>query len=826
MFNKKEKKKDVKTSKKKKRTKIPRTVQQTIPYIYAYQNGIFEIEDGIFSKSYALEDINFKIASQDDQNHIFMMFGDFLNSFNSNATIQVTIFNRDIDMNEFKENILMRLKGEALDQYREEYNDMLLEKINEGRNNLKRDKYLTVSIEADDIDAAVSVFNRMDTEIKNGIKKVTGGKDTKALTLLERLTILYEIINDKSSEVPFYQRANLGKEEAESINFKWMKQQKLTTKDLICPSYMKFHKDHVELGEKIGKLFYIKNLPSFLSTDALADITDIPCNAVTSVIFQPLRQDKSMKMVRNQMTNINANIVESQKKANRSGYSQDLISPSLKKAKDDAEKLIEDMTSRNQKMFSVTIVVMLLADDMDKMEKYEETLNTIVSKHLCPINTFTYAQESAFSTVLPLCNNKVFTDRLLTTECASIFIPFVTEEMIQPHGIYYGINSVTNNLILYNRLGSKNANGVILGTPGSGKSFAAKQEIINVVLNTDDEILIIDPEGEYSPLAKMFGGEVIKVSSGSTVHINPLDMDMNDADNGGDPVTLKSDYVCSLFETISRSRFGLTPNEISIIDRCTRNIYRDYVKHMETFKGSCDRKASPVLEDLYEELMKQPDPEAQSLATSLELYAIGSQDIFAKRTNVDLENRFVVYDIKDIGSSMKNMGLQVCLNDVWTRVIQNKAKGKRTWFYVDEMHILTQADTSAKFLQSIYKRARKWGGIPTGMTQNVEDLLKSAEARTILNNCDFVLMLNQAPLDRNELAAMYNISDAQCEYITNADSGQGILYTGKTIVPFTNRFPVNTKLYKAMTTKVGEVSLIKESKDKKKEGEPVENRTA
>lgn len=370
------------------------------------------------------------------------------------------------------------------------------------------------------------------------------------------------------------------------------------------------------------------------------------------------------------------------------------------------------MTSRNQKMFSVTIVIMLLADNEEEMDKYEETLKTIVSKHLCPISNFSYAQESAFSTVLPLCNNKVFTDRLLTTECASIFIPFVTEEMVQPGGLYYGINTVTNNLILYNRLKSKNANGVILGTPGAGKSFAAKQEITNVFLNTNDEILIIDPEGEYSPLAKLFGGEVIKISSGSKVHINPLDMDMNYADEGDDPVTLKSDFISSLFETISRARFGLSPNEVSIIDRCTKNIYKDYVEHMQTYQGgTCDRKASPVLEDLYEELMKQPDPEAQSLATSLELYAIGSQDIFAKRTNVNLENRFIVYDIKDIGSSMKNMGLQVCLNDVWNRVIQNKAKGKRTWFYVDEMHILTQTDTSAKFLQSIYKRARKWGGI-------------------------------------------------------------------------------------------------------------------
>lgn len=806
-MSKKEKKKNKLKKTKKKNIKVPKTVQDTIPYILAYENGIFELEPGFFSKSYCLEDINFKIASQEDQNAIFLAYGDFLNSFNNNVTFQITIFNRNIDQDLFKEQVLLKLKGDGLNLYRDEFNDMLLNKINEGQNNISREKYLTVTVEADNIDAAVAVFNRMNNDINTGIKKITGRKETRELSLVERLSILYEIINDKKS-VPFYEKVHLDSEISETFNYKWMKKNRLTTKDLICPSYMKFHKNYIELGDKIGKVFFLERLPSFLSTDILADICDIPCNAVTSIIFHPIAQDKSMKMIRNQMTSINANIVEAQKKATRSGYSTELISPSLKKAQEDTEKLIQDMTSRNQKMFSVTVLIMLLADNEDQMKKYTETLNTSVAKHLCQVSLFNYQQEEAFSSVLPLCNNRVFVDRLLTTECASVFIPFVTEELSQKDGFYYGINPITNNMIFYNRLLSKNANGVILGTPGSGKSFAAKEEIINILLNTDDDILVIDPEAEYAPLAKIFGGEVIKIASGSHVYLNPLDMDINYSDEGDDPVVLKSDFICSLFETINHSRFGLSPTEISILDRCTKEIYKDYIEHMNHFNGSCDPAASPILADLFDELMVQPQPEAQSLATGLELYAIGTQDAFAHRTNVNLKNRFIVYDIKDIGSSMINMGLQVCLNDVWNRVIQNRGRGKRTWFYIDEMHILTQTDTSAKFLQTIYKRARKWGGIPTGMTQNSEDLLKSAEARTILNNCDFVLMLNQAPLDRNELCAMYNISDTQAEYITNSDSGQGILYTGKTIVPFINRFPTNTKLYQAMTTKVGEKDQI------------------
>lgn len=801
----KKKNKEQKSKKKKKNIKVPKTAQDTIPYTRAYENGIFEIEPGYFSKSYFLEDINFKIASQEDQNQIFFAFGDFLNSFDSNVSFQITLFNRDIDKEAFKKQILLKLRGDQLDEYREEYNEMLAGKINTGRNNLVKEKYLTITVEAKQIEEAAGMFRRIDLDVTAGIKKITGKKETKQMTLIERLSVLYEIINDRRN-IPFYQKANLGGHETESFNYKWMKRSGITTKDLISPSYMKFHKNYIELGEKIGKVFFLDRLPSFLTTDILADVTDLPCNAVTSVIFQPIPQDKSMKMIKNQMTSINANIVDAQKKANRSGYSPDLISPTLRKAQEDTEKLMQDMTGRNQKMFSVTILIMLIADDIEEMKKYEEILSTNVAKHLCQISVFAYNQEAGFSSVLPLCNNKVFVDRLLTTECSSVFMPFITEELLERDGIYYGLNPITNNIIRYNRLNSKNANGVILGTPGSGKSFTAKEEIIAVLLNTDDEILVIDPEGEYAPLATMLGGEVVKISPGSSVYINPLDMDMNYADTE-DPVTLKSDFICSLFEAINRSRFGLTPTEVSIIDRCTKIIYQDYIKHMENYKGTCDRSASPILVDLYDCLMEQPEPEAQSIAISLELYSIGSQDTFAHRTNVNLNSRFKVYDIKDIGNSMKTLGLQVCLNDIWNRVIQNKAKGRRTWFYIDEMHILTQTDTSARFLQSIYKRARKWGGVPTGMTQNVEDLLKSAEARTILNNCDFVLMLNQAPLDRNELCEMYNISDTQAEYITNSDAGQGILYTGKTIVPFVNQFPVDTKLYKVMSTKPNEIKM-------------------
>ena len=424
-------------------------------------------------------------------------------------------------------------------------------------------------------------------------------------------------------------------------------------------------------------------------------------------------------------------------------------------------------------------------------------------------------QEVGFNASLPLGVNKLETKRLLTTETASLFIPFSAQELSQNGGIYYGLNAVSHNLILFDRTKSQNANGIILGTPGSGKSFSAKREIISVLLNTNDDVYIVDPEREYAPLAELFGGEVVRIAAGSKVYLNPMDMDLNYA-NDDDPVTLKADFICSLCETILGGKYGLSQSQNSIIDRCVRQIYQPYLNWLNQHpeKGSCDLKHMPTLRLLYDVLLRQPEPEAKQIALALERYATGSLDTFAHTTNVDVKKRFVVYDIKDVGSGMKEMGLQICLNDIWNRTISNKQKyNKRTWFYIDEFYLLTQTDSSAKFLQEIFKRTRKWGGVPTGITQNVEDMLVSKEARSIIANCQFVMMLNQAPTDKQELAKMFNISPAQLSYITNADTGQGLIYTGKSIVPFIDKYPTNTKTYAAMTTKLDDAALANKAND-------------
>lgn len=813
--NSKEKKqKNNKGSKKKKNQSItiPKTAQDTIPYIAVYKNGIIEIEQGIFSKCYKLDDVNFKIATDDEQREMFDKYVDFLNTFDSDVKLQLVIFNRSMDESHVREKILIPFKRDTLNTYREEYNEMLVNKMSEGRNNLVKEKYITITIQAKTLDDAFTKFSKLDSEVNASIKGINK-QETAPLTVVERLEILADIYNESNSTSEFYKKANLEGKAIESFDFSWMLKQGLTTKDLISPSSFKFEKGYSEIGNKFAKSMFIDNLPTFINSNILSEITEINANMLVSIHYNKLRPDKAMGLLKNQLVNINSNVIDAQKRAMKSGYDPSLISPELLRAQKEAQDLMDDITTRNQSLILTTFVITILANTLDEVEKNVELLKTVMGKYMCQIKSLNYQQEKGLSSSLPLGRCDIHTDRLLTTESAAIFIPFSTQELSQKNGMYYGLNAVSKNLLLFNRKNSKNANGVILGTPGSGKSFAAKREMVNVILNTDDDIYIIDPEREYQPLAALLGGQVIKIAAGGSVYLNPMDMDINygNSDEGKtDPISMKCDFISGLCETMSGDKRTLSANQKSIVDRCVRILYQPYMDHMkavykENHNITCDIKSSPTLKEFYELLLGQPEYDAQSLALTLERFCVGSLDTFAHHTNVNTSNRFIVYDIKDIGDGLKELGLQVCLNQVWNQIIENKKKGKYTWFYIDEFYLLTQTESSALFLQQVYKRARKWNGIPTGITQNVGDLLASPQACAILNNCEFIMMLNQSPIDKMQLANMLNISPTQLSYITNSDPGQGLIYTGKSIVPFLDRFPTNTKLYKVMTTKPEDV---------------------
>lgn len=813
----KDNKKNSKKGSKKNTISIPKTVQDTIPYVAVYKNGIIEIEPGVFSKSYEIEDVNFAVATDDEQENIFKRYMDFLNTFDSDVQLQLTIFNRNIDEEHVRKKILIPFYRDQLNEYREEYNTMLKDKMKEGRNNIAKEKYITITIQAKTVDEAFTKFSKLDTEISASIKRINN-METPPMTAIERLEVLADIYGESHNANEFYRSIKMADKEVESFNFSWMLKQGLNTKDIIGPPSFTFEKDYCMIGDKYAKTLFIDNLPTWINSNILTEITELNSNMLLSIIFKKLRPDKAIGLLKNQLININSNVVDAQKRAAKSGYSADLISPELLNAQREAQELLDSITSQNQSLFLTTFIITIMADSKDELEKNLELLKTIMGKFMCQIKCLNFQQEKGLSTALPLGRCDVFTDRLLTTESAAVFMPFSSQELSQNNGLYYGLNAVSRNLILFNRKNSKNANGAILGTPGSGKSFAAKREMINVILNTDDDIYIVDPEGEYLPLAELLGGSIIKIAAGGNTYLNPMDMDINYGSDDGrsDPIAMKCDFIGGLCETMSGNNNTLTATQKSIVDRCVRILYQPYLQHMEEIQKrdpriTCDITASPTLKDFYEMLLSQPEYEAQSLALSLERFCIGSLDTFAHRTNVQRNNRFVVYDIKDIGEGMKEMGLQVCLNTVWNQTIENKKINRYTWFYLDEFYLLTQTASSASFLQQVYKRARKWQGIPTGITQNVGDLLASPQACAILNNCEFILMLNQSPIDKMQLAQMYNISPTQLSYITNSDTGQGLIYTGKTIVPFIDKFPTNLKLYQVMTTKPDDLKRKPES---------------
>lgn len=786
------------------RVSVPKTVQQSIPYIAINENGIIQISQRNYSKMYTLGEINFTNANTDEQKQTFVDYMEFLGSFGPEIRIQIVAYNKSISPYEFQKQILLAMQSDKLNEYRVEMNDMLIEKMATARNNIIQEKYVVLTTEADDIDAAINIFNRLDGEMAKGVQRVTGS-ESKPVSAEQRLSILYALYNQEFT-TPFIQRMFHKGREYSSFSFHDMQKAGLTTKDLIGPSYMEFNTNYFKLGENFGRALMLCNLPSYLRADVFTELSRMPFNMLTSVQYRTMPQSKAISNIKVRQININANVVERQKKASRGGYSPELISPEIKQASEEVGSIMTDLTSENQKLFMTTITLVVFAKSMEELDKYTKIVQATAERFICEAKVLGGQQELGLNTSLPLGKNCLQIERMLTTRAAAVFLPFSVKEMMQPGGVYYGQNAVSKQLILYNRLSANNGNGCILGKPGSGKSFKAKEELCYGILNyPNDDFIVIDPESEFKALAELFDGTVIRIAPGSNVHINPMDLDIAYADED-DPLTLKADFIAGLCEAASSSRYPLSPIQKSIIDRCVLNIYDDYVKTLRLEKKNFDSKLAPTLMDLYKELLGQDEPEAKNLALALERFTTGTQNVFAHETNIDVENRFIVYDVKDIGEGLKSLGLQIALDNIWNRMIANFRKGKRTWLYVDEFHILVETPTAARYTRQIWKRARKWNGIPTGITQQLEDMLKSEEARAIINTSDFVVMLDLDSFGRSQLQQMFEISDTEMEYVTSSASGQGLLYNGTEIIPFIDDFPRDTKLYKAMTTKPNEVA--------------------
>lgn len=760
----------------------PKTVQKTLRYNRVIEDGICEIEPGLYSMTIKFSDINYQIARREDKERIFWKYCEMLNYFDPSVNVQLNIHNRFIDEDEFRQRMFISLGvPDGLDVYRKEYNNMLAAKALEGQNSVIRDKLLTFTVEASSYKDAIPKLSRIEADITALLKDL--GCDTQTLNGLERLEYFHSMLRPH---------------EAFTFKYKYLLDSSLTTKDFVAPDSFNFSdKSSYEFGNYYGQTLYLKDLPPDLSDKLLTEISDIPRNLTVSMHINSVEQDKALALVKQKISFMEQQKIDEQKKALKAGYDVDMIPHELKYSLIEAEELLDDLQNKNQRMFKVTVLINTTAQDKDSLAEAVEQIASICRKNNCKAGILNYLQEEALNSVLPIGKKYIEIKRTLTTASTAIFIPFTTQELFQPGGMYYGLNALSRNLIFFDRKTLKNPNGFLLGTPGSGKSFSAKREMVNVLLNSNDEVIIIDPEREYAPLARGMDGELIHISAGSKAHINPLDINMEYADSD-DPLSLKSEFILSLCELLVGGKDGLAAAQRTIIDRAVKLTYQDYFKHPEAVK-------MPTLKDFFRRIKEQPETEAASIALSLEIYIEGSLSTFAHPTNVDTNKRFIVYDIRDLGKQLKTMGMLIVLDQIWNRVTQNRATGRRTWIYIDEIYLLFQNEYSANYLFELYKRARKWGAIPTGITQNVEDLLISDQARRMLSNTDFIMMLNQAASDRQELAKLLNISSQQLTYVTNVSEGRGLIFAGNAIIPFMDKFPSNTKLYQMMTTKIDEI---------------------
>ena len=762
----------------KERFVVPKSVQQAIPIQTVWGNGIFKVGRNKFSRSYRFTDVNYAVAGREDKESMFLEYSELLNAFDSGATTKITIHNRRLNRQDFEKSILILMRKDGLDLYRKEYNNMLLEKAT-GAESVIQEKYVTVSAYKKTIEEAKTYFSRIGTELTGHFARL--GSKCVEMDATDRLRALHD----------FYRT---GEETGFHFDLAETMRKGHSFKDFICPDSLEFEKDHFRMGNRYGRVLFLREYASYIKDSMIAELTDLNRNLMLSIDIIPIPTDEAVREVENRLLGVETNITNWQRRQNANNNFSAVVPYDMEQQRKESKEFLDDLTTRDQRMMFAVVTLVHTADTKEQLDADTDTLLTIARKHLCQFATLKYQQMDGLNTVLPIGHRKIYALRTLTTESLAVLMPFRVQEIMDGGGIYCGENAISHNLIMCNKEKLLNPNSFLLGVPGSGKSFSAKMLIVFLALATGDDILICDPEREYASLIEAMGGEVIRIAAGSPDHINAMDM-VEGYGDGGNPIIEKSEFVLSLFEQLDRN--GIGPGERSLIDRCTEDIYEDYQNGGKV----------PTLCVLREKLIEQKEREAKKLALALELFTDGSLDAFAHETNVDVNNRMVVYDIMDLGKQLKTMGLLVITDAMLNRVTENWKKGKRTHIFLDEFHVVFENEHSGSFFNSAWRRFRKRNAFPNAITQNVEYLLDSVLASTMLSNSEYIVMLNQAASDRQKLADLLNISNEQMSYITNADAGCGLIKYGSSLVPFINKFPKDTRLYKLMTTKPGEDGL-------------------
>ena len=753
--------------------RVPKRVQDVIPIKCMWSDGIFLVGTR-YSKTFKFTDINYMVASQDAQKKLFLSYAALINSLDCSATTKITVNNRHLNRKNFADTVLMRLKNDYLDYYRMEYNDVIMSKAT-GGNGIIQEKYVTLSVCKKNIEDARAYFARAGAELTARFAAL-GAKATEMDTT-EKLRVLHDFYRS-GEEVYFH------------FDARDMMRKGHDFRDYICPDSVEKHSDYLMLGGKYARVIYLKDYASFISDQLVTKLTDQSRSMMLSIDIIPVATDEAVREVERKMLGVETNITNWQRRQNANNNFSAIVPYDMEQQRRETKEYMTDLTSRDQRMMLSVLTIVHLADTKAELDADTDALLKVAADHMCQMAVLRYQQLDGLNTALPIGTRKIDTFRTLTTESLAVFMPFKVQEIQEPGGIYFGENAISHNLILCNMKNLLNQSMMLLGIPGSGKSFFAKLLIVAIALSTKDDIIILDPEGEYTPLVKALGGSVMCFAVGGSDWLNA--MAMEEGYGEGSPVAFKSQFIMSLLKQIDPD--GIRAHHKSIIDRCVALVLQDQKKTGKV----------PTLCTLREKLLEQPEQEARDLALTMELYTSGSLNIFAHETNVDTRNRIQSYDIHDLGEELKQPGFVTITDAMINRVNYNWAHGKKTHIFVDEFHIAYENEYSGNFFTSAWRQFRKRNAAPCAITQNVEYMLDSVQASTMVSNSEFVVMLNQAESDQERLSKLLNISPEQMSYVNGSEAGCGLMRYGSALVPFVNRFPANTELYKLITTKPGE----------------------